>query len=387
MSIPGGFTKPEFKKRSDKKQASACCGTPPMSLKEPEALGPVNRPWADGTVATKKGEVPRVRTSLLFSDRLGSWRARWGFRRMKYTVEPGLYAAGNPTSDSPVLVTANYKMSFDRLRSELKGLDAWIMVLDTKGINVWCAAGKGTFGTDEIVRKIESAGLRDVVSHRRLILPQLGATGASAHAVGERAGFHVVYGPVRASDLPAFLASGMKATPEMRSVRFTLNDRAVLIPMEIVLWAKYALIISASFLLLSGLGVEGYSLAKAKNPGFLSAMLFLSAYLGGSVLGPILLPWLPGRAFSMKGLWLGLGLAIAALYFLAATQGISGGWLKAASWALIIPAVTSFVVMNFTGSSTYTSLSGVKKEMQTAVPLQIAGAVAGVGMWLGGLFV
>ena len=79
---------------------------------------------------------------------------------MNYTVNPGLCRVGNPDDASPALVTANYKMSFDRLRKELSGLDAWIMVLDTKGINVWCAAGKGTFGTEEAVRKIGEVGLR-----------------------------------------------------------------------------------------------------------------------------------------------------------------------------------------------------------------------------------
>jgi CO dehydrogenase/acetyl-CoA synthase gamma subunit (corrinoid Fe-S protein) len=75
---------------------------------------------------------------------------RWGIGRHRYRIEPGLYAVGTPGSDSPVLVTANYKMSFDALRRELGGLDAWILVLETDGINVWCAAGKGTFGTEEV---------------------------------------------------------------------------------------------------------------------------------------------------------------------------------------------------------------------------------------------
>jgi len=34
--------------------------------------------------------------------------------------------------------------------------------------------------------------------------------------------------------------------------------------------------------------------------------------------------------------------------------------------------------MNFTGSSTYTSLSGVKKEMKTALPLQIVSGIIAV---------
>ena len=96
---------------------------------------------------------------------------------MRYRVDPGLYSLGSPTAEAKVFVTANYKLSFDHLRKGLNGLDAWILVLDTKGINVWCAAGKGTFGTDELVRRIGSEKLTEKVSHKNLIVPQLGAPG------------------------------------------------------------------------------------------------------------------------------------------------------------------------------------------------------------------
>ena len=134
-----------------------------------------------GTITTLTGDIPRVGTELSFADRLGSWEARWGIGRYRYRIEPGLYAVGEPTHESPVFVTANYKMSFDSLRSQLGGHDGWILVLDTKGINVWCAAGKRTFGTEEIVARIQAVSLRSVVSYRTLILPQLGFyTGPSA---------------------------------------------------------------------------------------------------------------------------------------------------------------------------------------------------------------
>ena len=81
---------------------------------------------------------------------------------MGHRVEPGLYSLGNPTSESPVFVTANYTLSFDALRSALKGIDGYILVLDTQGVNVWCAAGKGTFGTDELVKRIEATRLHEV---------------------------------------------------------------------------------------------------------------------------------------------------------------------------------------------------------------------------------
>jgi len=92
-------------------------------------------------------------------------------------------------------------------------------VLDTHGINVWCAAGRGLFGTDEVVRQVEAVGLSARVSHRKLVLPQLAAPGVAAHEVKRRTGFRVIYGPVRAADIPTFLAARMTATPEMRQVR------------------------------------------------------------------------------------------------------------------------------------------------------------------------
>ena len=98
--------------------------------------------------------LPHVSTRLGMADYLGAVRVRLGIRRDAYRINPGLYAVGHPTSASDVFVTANYKLSFDTLRKNLDGMDGWILVLDTKGINVWCAAGKKTFGTAELVRQI-----------------------------------------------------------------------------------------------------------------------------------------------------------------------------------------------------------------------------------------
>jgi len=106
---------------------------------------------------------------------------RWGINRNKYRVGPGLYAVGTPGPESEVFVTANYKLTFDILRKNMTGLNVWILVLDTKGVNVWCAAGKGTFGTKELVSRIRLVSLERIVNHKRLILPQLGATGVAAH--------------------------------------------------------------------------------------------------------------------------------------------------------------------------------------------------------------
>jgi len=102
---------------------------------------------------------------------------------------------------------------------------------------------------------------------------------------------------------------------------------------------------------------------------------------------PAFLPWLPGRAFSVKGAWVGVFLLIISGVVLSAYPHVFHSWASALAWLLIIPAVTSFLGMEFTGSSTYTSLSGVRKEMRVAVPLQVAGAAVGTILWVAGLFI
>jgi hypothetical protein len=296
--------------------------------------------------------------------------ARVGFNRMGHRVAPGLYSIGRPGPESPVFVTANYSLSFDALRSSLKGVDGYILVLDTEGVNVWCAAGKGTFGTDELVNRITVTELGDVVSHRKLILPQLGASGVDALEVQKRSGFKVEYGPVRARDIPEFLKTG-EATSEMRLVRFDLVDRLVLIPVEVTSLALPLVVAAVVFGFLGGL---------------FSAAAVIVTVLSGVVLFPILLPWLPTKDFSSKGFLLG---ALAALPFAAATflddQDLSL-WLRVAyglTPVFLMPPVTAYLALNFTGSTPFTSKSGVKKEIFRYVPVMAGSLVSGAILYIG----
>jgi len=323
------------------------------------------------SVADANG-VPAVSTSLSLKDILGAWKARWGVLRMDYKIEPGLYAIGKPDSNSPVLVSANYKLTFDTLRKNLSGLNCWLLILDTKAVNVWCAAGKGTFGTAELVNRIEATGLSKVVGHRKLLLPQLGAPGVSAHEVAKLTGFSVTYGPVRASDIKEFISSGYKATKEMRTVKFTMWDRLVLTPVELEFIAKPSLILFGVLFLIN--------LFAARPLGMEDFLAYAAAVLIGTVLTPTLLPFIPGKAFAFKGWLLGaIGTAwIAWIY----------GWfappflLLGIGYMLALPACSAFMAMNFTGASTYTSFSGVIKEMKFAVPVIVLSLVTGVAMIL-----
>jgi len=351
------------------------------------SLPSLNQPFVEGSIKTSVGAVPRISSTLVRADRWGSIKARWGVGRMHYIIEPGLYALGSPDDQAPVLVTGNYKMSFDRLREALSGRHAWLLVLDTKGINVWCAAGKGTFGTEELVRRVEFSGLAHIVAHRQLILPQLSGPGVAAHKVKKLSGFKVIYGPIKATDLPAFLDAGLKATPEMRKKSFTTRERTVLVPVELVNTLKWDLIILPLFFIVGGLGGKEGFWAGAFNHGLFAVIALLSAVAAGVVLTPILLPWLPGRAFSVKGVTLGL---ITAIILTAFRAGDFSDWAFRAeilAWFLLVPAITAYLAMDFTGASTYTSLSGVKKEMKWALPMEIAAGATGLSLWLGSLFV
>jgi hypothetical protein len=347
----------------------------------------MNQPFIIGSAQTPTGDVPKISSDLSWPDHWGSIKARWGVGRMHYTVGPGLYALGEPNEQSPVLVTANYKMSFDRLREALSNRNAWILVLDTNGINVWCAAGKGTFGTDELVRRIEFSQLNRVVSHRELILPQLSGPGVAAHKVKKRTGFKVLYGPIQATDLSAFLDAGMEATPKMRRKTFTMLERLVLIPVELVSALKWSLLILPAFFLLGGLGAPSGFWQGVLNDGLFAVLNLLGALLAGAILTPILLPWLPGRAFSQKGLIMGLITTLFITLFGAFYLNIRQDYMNILAWFFLAPALSAYLAMNFTGASTYTSLSGVRKEMRWAVPLEIVGGVAGLTLWVGSRFV
>lgn len=304
------------------------------------------------------GTKPTTGT-LTRGDRWVHLLARLGINRSGHRVRAGLYALGSPTAHAPVFVTANYTLSFDALRSALVNTDCYIMVLETYGINVWCAAGKGTFGTDELLRRIEETNLSEVIRHRVLILPQLGAAGVSAHAVKKRSSFKVKYGPVRASDLPEYLRTG-KATPQMRAVTFNLPDRLILISVDLRIPLLAILFLVVMWFIRGGPFFSAQSAA------------LITVVLSAFVLFPILLPHLPTRDFSSKGFILG---AITAFPFsLSAYLGHPDylWWFrlwKALPFALTIAPAVAYFALNFTGSTTFTSRSGVRREIFTYVPL------------------
>lgn len=359
-----------------------CCGgKPAQPADQNEQAGYQINHFVERFFETAIGAVPQVRTKLQWQDRLGQMRARIGISRDFYRVAPGLYAVGDPNEKSEVLVTASYKLSFDSLRRGLANINAWILVLDTHGINVWCAAGKGTFGTKELISRIRQTRLDQLVSHRRLILPQLGATGVTAKTIRKETGFRVVWGPVQAGDIYRFLEKGRKADPKMRTVTFTLLERMVLIPVEFYsLKIKWVLWTALAAFVLSGIGPHIFSVTAAWQRGLLLMLALFWGAVAGNVLVPSLLPWLPGRAFAVKGAVAGLAVGALWLLFISVTA------VEAVALFLLVIAFGSFAGTNFTGSTPFTSPTGVEKEMRQFMPFQILGVLIAMIAWVAAPF-
>ncbi len=365
-------------------QDEVCCGSPPEPQSSRfEKPGFALLDFVEEFVQTPAGPVPRVKTALQWPDYAGTVRARLGINRDQYKIAPGLYCVGAPDSQAPILVTANYKLTFDHLRKELTSISAWILVLDTRGINVWCAAGKTLFSTEEVVRRINLSEVKKVVTHSRLILPQLAATGVAAHDVKKQSGFKVIYGPVRSKDLPKFLTNSFKSEPSMRTVTFNTVDRVILVPVELAHLPKPSLWILPATFLISGIGIHIFSFSAAWLRGTMLAVAYAAGILAGAVATPVLLPWIPGRSFAVKGAIIGVLSAAGIVALFRSDLQILG----ALALMLCTTAVSSYLAMNFTGSTPFTSPSGVEKEMRKAIPLQAAALLLAMVAWVASAFV
>jgi hypothetical protein len=366
---------------SDKTEV--CCGPPAGPRSDTnEKAGYRICGFVERFEITASGNIPIVATQLDARDYLWAFLVRIGIGRNNYKISPGLYGVGNPGNNSPVLVTANYKLTFDTLRKELKGVDAWLLVLDTRGINVWCAAGKGTFSTEELVNRVRLAELEKVVSHRELVVPQLGATGIAGYRVNKICGFKIIWGPIKAGDIRSFLENEKKATEAMRRITFTIGERLVLIPVEISELLKPTLWALILAFIISGIGSDIFSFSAAWHRGKMMIMAYIAGILGGAIAVPAFLPWLPGKAFSFKGIWTGIVAGLFILLFFLEPEGT----LEIFSIMLISMTVSSFFAMNFTGATPFTSPSGVEKEMRKAIPIQAATLLIAIALWIGAGF-
>ncbi|MBI5505245.1 MAG: 4Fe-4S binding protein [Deltaproteobacteria bacterium] len=167
-------------------------------------------------------------------------------RMVPWPTEPGLRVIGNPGRESPVVITCNYDLTVRRLTRALRGIDAWLVVAPSRGINVWCAAAGGLLTTSQVVTALKTCGIEGRVQQRRAIAPQLAATGVVASEVARRCGWKIRFGPVYAEDLPRYLRGSSRKDESMRRVRFGWDERAQMaaawgFPTSVVLGLAFAI--------------------------------------------------------------------------------------------------------------------------------------------------
>jgi len=228
--------------------------------------------------------IPRLRHEVTFKTRLMDFYSLFNRLIPPYPkFRTGLYRVGKPDSSSPVLVTGNYELTVRRVVKALDGgMDCWLLVADSRGINVWCSAGGSHFTADDIIAAVKTSPLAQLVDHRALILPQLCACGVDGWRVRQETGWGVHWGPVRARDIPAYLAAQRKKTEGMRWVDFPLPDR---LEMTAVMLIFYGLLLSPVLWLF-------------QRRGWKRGLALMS---GLSVIYGVAQPWIPGRDGLRKG--------------------------------------------------------------------------------------
>jgi ferredoxin len=146
-------------------------------------------------------------------------------RGFSLPCKTGIIRIGNPNRNSPVFITCNYSLTVERVKRALREMDCYLLVANSKGINVWCASTGGHFNNHSVISALKTSGIEELVDHRNVILPQLAASGVELKVIKKRTGWNVIWGPVYAKDIPQFLKNNYKKSSEMREVRFPLAHR------------------------------------------------------------------------------------------------------------------------------------------------------------------
>jgi hypothetical protein len=216
----------------------------------------------------------------------------------------GLYPFNEPDEDSPVLVTVNYYLTVSRVMEsiERQGISCYLLVVDGRGINVWCGSRGGHVNTTSVLDAIDDSGLADVVRHRTLILPQLIASSVSKSELKDN-GWDAEFGPVAIDDVGEFIEKGLKKSPEQSLVTFSLRNRLEENLRHLVFETAMFLLMTPIFWALSLVGgpLVGWF-------GFWSSNLFfllLGVYAFGTFMA-LLDPKMPTTSGLIRGLITGI---------------------------------------------------------------------------------
>ncbi len=322
----------------------------------------------------------KARLRIWYNHTTGGWRG--------IPIKPGLYMAGNPSQGSPVVVTANYELTYYTVMRALSkdGIDAWVLVCDTAGINVWCAARGVHFDSENVIQMIRITRLSEFVNHREILLPQLAAAGMNPTDIRERTGFRVRYGPVRIQDLAEWLRLD-KPRPKprkMANVTFGFRERmeqaVAHIPfLYAAILAKPMLVILTLTLLLGfGIGVLFPALIPVTFAATLYALGliggFNTALFGNAFVLAISFPILPskGNSFWRRGLGLtGITLPLTAVIMIV----MQVSWTVFLTWMVIEFVMATSLTLDWSGMTSVSDPKVIRREYPYMITTLKAGSL------------
>ena len=120
-------------------------------------------------------------------------------------IEPKLYTVGLAGRESPVLVTTNFSLSYYTVLGEVEAskIPSYILSVNTEGMSVLTAWAAEKFNAETITDSLNKSGVKDVVNHKRVIIP--GYVAVMSGDLEEQSGFKIIVGPKEAAGLPSFL--------------------------------------------------------------------------------------------------------------------------------------------------------------------------------------
>jgi NAD-dependent dihydropyrimidine dehydrogenase PreA subunit len=256
------------------------------------------------------------------------------FRLFPFPTETGLRTVGAPGPEAPVFVTCNFDLTVRRVLKALQGLDCYLLVAPSHGINVWCASGGGMFNAHSVTSVVKTSRIAEKVSHRTLILPQFSGPGIDVARVARESGWRCKFGPAYARDIPAYVAANYHKTDDMRRARFPLADRLEMA----VMWAGLLSFIA---------GIPVAILNWRTLPGVL-ALIWGFALTLFAFYEPVM-RYLPGSAGLIKTLLLGMvGVAGVVAWGLGVGDWSVGSIV---GWSLGILAVALVLGFDLDGTS------------------------------------
>ncbi|MDY6843514.1 MAG: HgcAB-like fusion protein [Thermodesulfobacteriota bacterium] len=146
-------------------------------------------------------------------------------RVFPFPCKTGLITIGNPDQKSPVFLTGNYHLTVERVKRRLRGINAYLLIANSKGVNVWCAAAGGLLTNHDVISVLRTSAIEELVDHRNVIMPQLAAAGVEAQIIQKKTGWKVIWGPVYAKDVTRFIRNRLVKTEKMCEVEFSWKQR------------------------------------------------------------------------------------------------------------------------------------------------------------------